>query len=325
MKLSSHLKAIVAVVLLLGLVGCSKAKKIGVAFGSRRRFLPYSSEQRQEADERRRRRRLLFPRIWNYSPQTKVTDIAGIDLDFKSIQESLRSDKTPDDNFKRGENIYKDGGHVGTAAVLHLEEPLDREIPAGTTAVIPTGISDSMGWGKLVDDVQMGDEILLVEYATGIDQSDFLRCQIGSLPTADIQTSGCFVESGVLNFPDLDGNNNYEYSYNKMTENINTRTLISLSLNPQNFEDNPTFVKYKDYYGSPLYMDEIITAAFNGRSMATTSQGSMDFSVFGDSGNTEVVEMSITFLTIWMTVVCSMEQAIKKCNIGTCDTEICKR
>ena len=91
-----------------------------------------------------------------------------------------------------------------------------------------------------------------------------------------------FVESGTVEFPDL--KRSYDYTYNKLEENINLRTLLTLSLQAQNFVENDTFSKYREYFVSPLYSDEITTAAFNNRTTGT-KRGEMDFSLFNGKGN----------------------------------------
>ena len=218
-----------------------------------------------------------YKKIWDFTPQTKTTDYAAIDLDLKVVRELLAND-----DFVTAQKIYKEGGHVQSTAILELETVLQQDIPQGTPAVIPTGISDSMGWGQLYVDAKQGDKILFVEYATTANQDNFVGCQVGALP--EPKTSGCFVESGTVNFPDLPGSVNYEYTYSKLQENINLRTLLTLSMNAHNFIENDTFQKYLDYYGSALYTDEITSAAFDG-SQTGFDNAIMNFAIFGNKGN----------------------------------------
>ena len=108
-----------------------------------------------------------------------------------------------------------------------------------------------------------------------------------------------FVESGTINFPDLD--KNYEYTYKKLQENINLRSLLTLSLNAHNVVENDTFKKYLEYYGSPLYTDEIISAAFDGQSFEN-NRGDMNFEVFGNTGSKGMIFESISISSDWRLV-----------------------
>mmetsp|Transcript_103894 Transcript_103894/g.155565 ORF Transcript_103894/g.155565 Transcript_103894/m.155565 type:complete len:562 (+) Transcript_103894:116-1801(+) len=260
-------------------------------------------------------RNLLFQKLWNYSPRTKITDIAAIDLDLKVMKEALE-----DNFFDLAEELYKDGGHVGSTAVLTLDLALDQDIPAGTDVLIPSGQNDDTGWGSLAADAQQGDRIILVSYGTTVNPSDHVGCQVGALP--DPKTHGCFVESGTMNFPDL--GKSYTYEYEMLTENINLLSFLTLALDAKNLQDSGTFFKYKTYFGSDEYLDEITTAAFNGRATQFSEpRGVMDFSLFGNEGNREVIDLTIVLMTVWMTVIGHLENAVDTCFVGNCDTEVC--
>jgi hypothetical protein len=91
--------------------------------------------------------------------------------------------------FDIAERIYKDGGHVGSTAVLTLDLALDQDIPAGTDVIIPSGQNDESGFGSLAADARQGDRIILIRYGTTINQTDHVGCQVGGLPNP--KTNGC--------------------------------------------------------------------------------------------------------------------------------------
>ena len=243
----------------------------------RRTELLSTIEEDQDQDSSKQGRRLLFQRIWNYLPQSKVTDMAAIDLDMEVILKLLEENK-----FDEAERVYKEGGHVGSTAVLELVDPLEEDVPFGTAVTGLVGSAgDDVGYGTIFANAKAGETILLVEYATTINQDNHVGCQVGALPEPKV--SGCFVNEGALTFPDSPNNKSYWYKYNKLEKNINLRTLLTLGLDVQALVENDTFLKFKDYYVTPLYADNFVTSALAGKNVQYF-HGEIEFSVFGDKG-----------------------------------------
>ena len=79
--------------------------------------------------------------------------------------------------------------HVGSTAILELDEPLDQDIPAGMGVTIPIGENDDTGYGTVYVNAKQGEKLILITYATTVNQDDFVGCQVGALP--EPKTAGC--------------------------------------------------------------------------------------------------------------------------------------
>mmetsp|Transcript_4401 Transcript_4401/g.6581 ORF Transcript_4401/g.6581 Transcript_4401/m.6581 type:complete len:551 (-) Transcript_4401:62-1714(-) len=262
-------------------------------------------------------RRLEYEPIWKYEPKSKITDIAAIDQDLRAIIRELRKY-----DFERAERIYKEGGHSGSVAKLKIltEGGLREDVTAGVQVVGPSlQNGDDGARGFLYRDAKTGDDEIIVQYEVSPVQENYSFCQVGAL--TDTFTNGCFESFGNVAFTDLQSI--YSYEYDPTTQNDNIYTLRGLNLQAKKWSDTETFFKFMEYYGSEEFLDEIITAAFQFRETEGLKNGNMNFTIYEQKGNREIVEFAVPVMTLFITVVGSMEDALYMCNRG-CKDDICR-
>lgn len=263
-------------------------------------------------------RRLSYEKIAGYEPGSQVTDHCAIDLDQKSLQNQL-SDPA-DGGMAAAQKVYTEGGHSKSYALVSLtgEAGLASEVKKGTKI---NGLNSAGGEvaGKAYSDYDAGAKEIKVQYVTSDVQSDYVKCKVGGLPEGDIDTSGCFTADGSL---DIDGTE-YPYTYDPATENKNGRTLQGFSTQAEDkmklgckgcpYVD---FTYFDNYYGTPDYADQWVTAAFENKATDFTN-GNADFTVYDDKvGKVEVIKKGTAYMNVFMYVIREFEDALDDCQSG---------
>ena len=120
---------------------------------------------------------------------------AAIDLDQASIETQIALQT--ETAFNTAKEIYQQGGHSKSYALLTLSTPLAVTLNKGT---IVTG-TDTLGAaisGKAYSTFATGSTVISVQYSTSDVQADYVGCQIGALPVDEMVTKGCFNASGTI-------------------------------------------------------------------------------------------------------------------------------
>lgn len=174
------------------------------------------------------------------------------DLNEINLQLSLETSAS----YTLAEQLYKEGAHSKSIAVLTLDHPLDRDvfkssIVHGFSDVVPGFGDPQQVFGSLHHDAKIGDITLWIEYDVNAGQGLNIGCSVGVKPSTEI--NGCFASVGNINLPQL--NVSYGYSYNVTRNNINDRTIQGLSTHPHKWMGNCKkcpgghFRKFRRFYG----------------------------------------------------------------------------
>lgn len=260
--------------------------------------------------------------IVDYEPENPVHDIMNIALDLESIGHVLEDKYKPD--FDRAFQIYKEGGHSESVARLQLTEGLRYFIDEGTV-VTGTSISGNKVTGFAMKDYVIGDKKIEIFY----NQDE--PCAVGGLKDPDL--TGCFRDQGEIT---VTGQNDpVVYFYNEREDNYNLRTLEMLSKNAEKeFKVDGVietgyfsqFSKFEDYYGSPTYADDIMTAVYKG-DKHEFEKHTFDFRGWSNEDRIWYAERGPDFMNIAMHVVGQLEQAKNACIedcVGDCNNEAIK-
>jgi hypothetical protein len=123
---------------------------------------------------------------------------------------------------------------------------------------------------------------------------------VGANPVPNVK--GCFADSGALLVPEL--RMSVAYTYNPHSDNVLFRAFEGFSTLAQDLmaecEGNcpyPEFQKFIDYYDMYDYGDNLISAAFDGKSTFLLN-GNMDFGLLGDAsraGTKIIITTTSTF------------------------------
>jgi hypothetical protein len=122
-----------------------------------------------------------YTRYAGYAPATNVADLALIDLDQLALNEQLTQL-----HITNALHAYQDGGHVGSYAVLKLDNTagVDGSFPAGTTVLGTTAFNQSVVGTLMENTTWVASDtqpVIKVFYATPNSGSDTDVCQVGSL------------------------------------------------------------------------------------------------------------------------------------------------
>lgn len=115
-----------------------------------------------------------------------------------------------------------------------------------------------------------------------------------------------------------EGNVRYT-GYSPLTDTTNGRSLQSFSTDADTKMRNPgsdtffsTFDVFANYYGSTSYADDLVQAAFLGRT-SSLSNGNIDFSLFGYGGRAEAVKAATAFMATPLQLLAELEAAVYGC------------
>lgn len=248
--------------------------------------------------------------IAGYMPGTQVGDHSAIDLDQAAIETELKRElKLAIPNFDQAKEIYDEGGHSKSYALLKLNfhDIGPRRISKGD---ILSGTADNgrAVSGKAADDyVYQSDVIEIKLYYIVTDEPD--RCQVGGL--VDVNTSGCFKDEGVLMTAE-DGEVG-SYTYIPMVQNRNDRTIAGFSKQAgTKMAGMVDFEYFQAYYGKADYADHWVTSAFNGNT-TEFDRGNADFSRYGNIGKVQAIKKGTAYLNVFMYVIREFEDALDDC------------
>jgi hypothetical protein len=160
----------------------------------------------------RTQRQLSFEKIMKFTPITQVTDHvscctsnaglpctfsfilisfltikqASIDLDQQEIENLIA-----EGNYSEAQNVYEQGAHSKSIAVLTLSTDLRKAVPEGTK-IEGRNMKSRAVSGKAYKDYEAGATIIEVQYDTSGIQASYVGCQVGgsSEPVLD----GCKYE-----------------------------------------------------------------------------------------------------------------------------------
>jgi hypothetical protein len=208
---------------------------------------------------------------------------ASIDQDQALIVKYL--DEKTEESFEIARNVYEHGAFSRSYASLNLAKPLSQDVKQGTMIKGVTVKGDPIV-GEFLRPTLKGQTKLNILYDTTDADVDYTGCRVGANPNP--VTYGCFQGDGFVSFDAInDGINEtqeYQYYYSVLKENLNDRTIESMSENafykmkPCNkCEYYKDFQRFVEYYGEPAYADKWIKAAFEGK-FVSFKHGVWDFS-----------------------------------------------
>jgi hypothetical protein len=204
-------------------------------------------------------------------------------LDQQAIEQQLAAGT--DEGRTNALKIYEQGAFSKSYAVLNLAAPLDKQIQSGLEVKGKNTAGDEI-IGNVLEDSDIGDSVVRVQYATTNIQESYVGCQVGANP--DPVTEGCFVAAGQIVVGAMDP---LSYNYTVETGNLNFRTIQKFSTEAQakmyDCEKCPyaTYKKYYDYYGAYDYANQWVLAGFN-KAKTEFTNGGADFSAYGTDGMT---------------------------------------
>ena len=258
-------------------------------------------------------RQLSFEPLATYEPFSDVSDSANIDLDIESMKLYLAV-MTPT-GFQNAATIYTQGGNARSYAEVSLVVPISLDLPAATEVAGVSKEGNGGLIGKLLEGVSRGATTIKFQYPAEM-------CRLDSTPfnSDDLsqRTPGCLIESGNLNL-EMRGVS-LEYTYDGSAKNAITLEGFSLMANSQMLQcpacPYPEFSKFYNYFGTSMYADNWIQAAFRG-APTDFSNGNADFSRIDSSGRSEAIQDAAVAMTMWMTVIAKMEASIDSCRSGS--------
>mmetsp|Transcript_4355 Transcript_4355/g.12532 ORF Transcript_4355/g.12532 Transcript_4355/m.12532 type:complete len:579 (-) Transcript_4355:233-1969(-) len=264
-------------------------------------------------------RRLSYELIANYEPRSSVTDINAIDLDQAAMEDQLAIRNI--EAWSNAENVYKNGGHSKSVAMITLSTPLAGALEKFTT-VTGQNSAGATVYGQVYDDYANGATTVGIQYKVIDIQESYVECQVGGLVKQNIV--GCFAADGKMT---IDGKS-YDYKYDPETANVNKRTLRKFSTDAESkmyrCEDCPhsTYQKFRDYYGFFDYADRWIMAAFDGHD-TQLARGNANFAYYGWVGRDEAIKKGTAYMSVWMWVIKQMEDALSECESIKCEASGC--
>lgn len=249
-----------------------------------------------------------YDAIAGYAPGTQVADHNAIDLDQAAIETEL---KLP--NFERAQEIYNEGGHSKSYALLDLSGGVLQAISKGDILSVTYSLGSDTDVrvvsGKAAGNYARGEEKIKLYYIT-TNGSD--RCQVGAL--RNINTSGCFPEEGVLT--KVNGDAMGSYSYDCQDANHNDRTIAGFSKQAgAKMEGMVDFEYFNAYYGKADYADHWVTSAFSGTATNFTN-GNVDFGDYNDVGKVQAIKKGTAYLNVFMYVIREFEDALNDCDVN---------
>jgi hypothetical protein len=128
-----------------------------------------------------------FDRYAGYAPTNLITDYAAIDLDQEEYNLQLA-----DRRVEMALNIYQQGGHSGSYAVLNITDATRGvSYPVGTAVQGLSSANDLVN-GTLLEAVKFTGTSAQVKvlYDVGPEQLYYLDCQVGGLWTANRANRG---------------------------------------------------------------------------------------------------------------------------------------
>jgi len=281
-----------------------------------------SSDSKTTTGARNRRLEPTFNPITGYIPLSSVVDQSKIDLDQKALEQELAMQNQ--DSFERALRVYNEGAFSNPVAQISLMTPLDAAFWKGTPVI---GISQTGNRvdGTLYNSVLAGETAITIQYdSTG---SEVEKCQVAANPEPIFD--GCLMSEGLVELElSPDNFKGYPYTYDLEVSNVNKRTIQSFSTTAEDkmyrcpYCPLQMFQKFFQYYGTFDYANQLVLAAFEGKS--TNFDGyNVDFSPYVFYEKAELIKTTTVFMIIWMKVIERMENAISKCRPGCVEDNSC--
>jgi hypothetical protein len=204
-------------------------------------------------------------------------------LDQQAIEQGLAAGT--DEGLANALRVYQEGAFSKSYAELNLAAPLTSQIQGGVEVKGKSTAGNEI-IGTVMEDADVGDSILKVQYDTTNVQASYSQCQVGANPAP--VTDGCFVAAGEVVAGAMDP---LSYTYTVETGNKNYRTIQKFSTEAQakmyECEKCPykSYKKFYDYYGVYDYANQWVLAGFN-KVKADFTNGGADFSTYGTDGLT---------------------------------------
>lgn len=144
--------------------------------------------------------------------------------------------------FERAHLFYTAGANSMSVAKLTLEQELLVGLPKGTELA---GKNDS---GKAINgtisaDTFPGDLQILFQYQVGSGDDRRLVCRVGARPVGEQELGGCLQKQGHI----TTSLGSMSYLYDPFTDNVNARTLQSLSLDANSLMNDCPNCPYGDF------------------------------------------------------------------------------
>lgn len=268
--------------------------------------------------------------IAGFVPETAVTDHNAIDLDQMVIEQEVQKENAG--SFARAKDVYVNGGHSKSFAKLTLTSAQTSLGLLDKTPVIGTDVSGAQVTGKVYSSSETPADQIWVQYDTSSLQESYVGCQVGNgalVATGNHKTSGCFEASGIVTIAGVQ----YSYTYSPEEDNHNGRTIQGFSLSTLDKMIQPSTscpgCPYEDasyfdnYYGTPMYVDKWVQAAFAGTPTNFPSgRGDADFSLYSFEGRAQAIQKGTAYMIIFMYVIREFDDALDDCE-EKCPLEGC--
>ena len=214
------------------------------------------------------------------------------------------------------------GAYSDIYATLTLSEPSEGMSMGTKIGGLSVDGDDIIG--EVYEDVSPGETVLKFKYPIkDVAPPGHVGCIVGVLPEEFHSTGGCLQESGML---DMEGMGNVGYTYSLLDDNMNGRSFSGWSTTAESTMGScdggcpySDFAKFKNYYGRSDYVNEWVTAAFEGRSTYFPENGNADFSVYGNDGRTQVIKKGTAYISAPMITISQLESALDHCKASDMD------
>lgn len=269
-----------------------------------------------------RSRQLSLDEIVGYEPKSQVVDHAAIALDQKLMEEALDAK-----DFARAENIYNNGGHSKSFAVLTITGNVPQFIKKETPL---SGFDDNGNavTGTAMKDTNEASGTIQFQYDTFINQEQHVTCQVGGLSAESQTTTGCLKNGdGTIT---VNGGAELSYTSLSVDDNKNGRTLAGFSRQAEAKMHDcgvncpyPTFKKFYEYYADFSYAHNWVSSAFSKTSTTFPGLGNQEIGAYNDDGRIQVIKKGTAYMNVWMYVIREMEDALDDCQQGciSCNDE----
>jgi hypothetical protein len=88
--------------------------------------------------------------------------------------------------------VYREGAFSKPVAELEFLDPLDQDIPEGTSVVGDAVANGAEVTGTVLNGALKGDDHVLVQYHISHVQESYVQCQVGGNPKPNTQGCKCF-------------------------------------------------------------------------------------------------------------------------------------
>lgn len=271
------------------------------------------------ADTVRANRQLSLEQIALYEPLSSVTDHNAIDLDQEAME--IQLSLANEDSFNAALRIYTEGAYSKSVAEVTLATPLPSDVEKGTL-IMGKGADGNQVAGKAYEDNAAGSTSIVFQYKVAETQKNYVNCQVGASTTPN--TAGCLAPTGSIT---IDSKNDISYSYDPLVDNIAKRTIQGFSTSARNKMAEcancpyEMYNKYYKYYGQYDYANQIVLAAFAGKT-TTFANFNNEFGSYSYDGKEQVIKKATAFIVIWMYVIRELEDALDDCR-EACTIENC--